>query len=117
MADEKSGKVIRLKKFDEDESNWHEWSVKTLSWKFLTASIIIAMTRYNYYKLPVCIFSAYAWYVCIYTIHYTLYRVLTTGNEDFGIPVKINCRLGVHIQYNEDNSIPVQGYLLVSKQF
>ena len=31
MADEKSGEVIRLIKFDGEESNWHEWSVKTLS--------------------------------------------------------------------------------------
>ena len=31
MADEKSGEVIRLIKFDGEGSNLHEWSVKTLS--------------------------------------------------------------------------------------
>ena len=40
------------------------------NWKFVTASIIIlATTRYNYYKLAVCIYSTYACYVYMYTIH------------------------------------------------
>jgi hypothetical protein len=30
-AEEKSGETIRLIKFDGDEKNWHEWSVKTLA--------------------------------------------------------------------------------------
>ena len=31
MADEKSGEVVRLIKFDGDEEKWHEWSVKALA--------------------------------------------------------------------------------------
>ena len=30
-GDEKSGEIVRLIKFDGDEKNWHEWSVKTLA--------------------------------------------------------------------------------------
>ena len=57
------------------------------NWKFVTAGIIIlATTRYNYYKLPVCIYNIYACYdVYMYTIQYTLYQL--SHNEDNSVLV------------------------------
>ena len=86
-------------------------------WKFVTASVIIVTTRYNFYKLHVCIYSTYACYACMYTINYTLYRLST--NEDNNIPVLMLCILywlSTRSSYSIMKTIAFR-HLLVSKQF